>query len=342
MKKIASIFKDKKNIYVLIGVILIVFLLIIILNCFGKDKESSTSLTEIDKYVHGFNRYYKIDKQISDNYLLNPLDLKSSFSDKCEKGDQLLIEHGKLKYIPKTDVMDEYECKKTYQSLVDSYNNLNENIVSIAFNRYTEVYEYFSVATARAIYSGDDDYNSNELNKLLALADSDKREIESIYPVEETLGDCDVSYNLAINYKNSQDRDVIYTEDGLTKIKPLKDYYKKESIVYRSDNCGDYFSSTKFPSIGVNIDKELLISRENDNIFKNPTTNKPLIVNEVFDFQKAWLLVTNDNQLFLFAGESYHNLGTIKNIDKKIGSDGYTLLELSIELKNGQKYNYKG
>lgn len=340
MKIKENLFKDKKNIYLLIGIISII-LLIIVLNCFGKDKESLTKLTEIDKYVHSFNRYYNIDKVINEEFLPSSIDTKRSFLDNCEKGDQLLIENGKLKYIPKTDVMDEYECKKWYQKLVDSYNDLNEEIVSIVFNNFSELYYYFSVATKRAVYSMKDD-GSNKINKLFSLSEGDSREIENVYPAAETLGDCDILYNLAINYKNSQDRDVIYTEGGLTKIKPLKDYYKKESIVYRSDNCGDYFSSTKFPSIGVNIDKELLISRENDNIFKNPTTNKPLIVNEVFDFQKAWLLVTNDNQLYLFAGESYHNLGTIKNIDKKIGSDGYTLLELSIELKNGQKYNYKG
>lgn len=340
MKIKENLFKDKKNIYLLIGIISII-LLIIVLNCFGKDKESLTKLTEIDKYVHSFNRYYNIDKVINEGFLPNTTNMKNIFSDNCEKGDQILIENGKLKYIPKTDEMDEYECKVWYQKLVDSYNDLNEEIVSIFFNNFSELYYYFSVATKRAVYSMEDD-GSNKINKLFSLNEGDNREIESIYPVYESSVDCDFLYNIAINYKNNPNTDLIYTEGGLPKVKPLKEYYKKESVIYRSDNCGDYFASTKYPSLGVNIDRELLTSREEYNVFNDPKTNKPLKIKEVFDFQKAWLLVTNDNQLYLFAGENYHYLGTIKNIEHKLGLNGYNLLELSIELTNGQKYNYKG
>ncbi|NLA32558.1 MAG: hypothetical protein GX864_01235 [Mollicutes bacterium] len=86
----------------------------------------------------------------------------------------------------------------------------------------------------------------------------------------------------------------------------------------------------------------MLIHREENNLFKTPKTNKSLIINEVFDFQKAWLLVTNDNQLYLFAGENYYYFGTVKNIEHKLGLNENNLLELSIELTDGQKYNYKG
>jgi len=94
--------------------------------------------------------------------------------------------------------------------------------------------------------------------------------------------------------------------------------------------------------LGVNIDRELLTSREEYNVFNDPKTNKPLKIKEVFDFQKAWLLVTNDNQLYLFAGENYYYFGTVKNIEHKLGLNENNLLELSIELTDGQKYNYKG
>lgn len=371
MKNLDDI-ENRKKIIIFVSLLIIIFLIWGIIHIKEKNKQNTSlpltsnssysnnissikkiskvnSLKDIDNKMREHDRtysieYYDINKIINEVYLKKVPNPQTAYYNNCEDGDQLIIRNGKIIYIPKTDVIDKYGCKKYYEEAVKLYNNQNQEIISIIFYENDQIMAYFSIVTKKGIYTLDREKEPYKL-KTLFLAKINKN-ISNAYLIPgKDAPDCDLYSFITINYKNDDNIYVLSRKNDVFEEIKIKEFYKNHSVVPVTNSCNANIYNTKYKSLGVNIDKYLTINL-NQNEFFIDLNNQKVKINSIFNLYYSWVLITEYNELYYYDEFQFINLGTIKNIDYIINEKekyevtdywGASLKSFSIELTDGQK-----
>lgn len=371
MKNLDDI-ENRKKIIIFVSLLIIIFLIWGIIHIKEKNKQNTSlpltsnssysnnissikkiskvnSLKDIDNKMREHDRtysieYYDINKIINEVYLKKVPNPQTAYYNNCEDGDQLIIRNGKIIYIPKTDVIDKYGCKKYYEEAVKLYNNQNQEIISIIFYENDQIMAYFSIVTKKGIYTLDREKEPYKL-KTLFLAKINKN-ISNAYLIPgKDAPDCDLYSFITINYKNDDNIYVLSRKNDVFEQIKIKEFYKNHSVVPVTNSCNANIYNTKYKSLGVNIDKYLTIDL-NQNEFFIDLNNQKVKINSIFILYYSWVLITEYNELYYYDEFQFINLGTIKNIDYIINEKekyevtdywGASLKSFSIELTDGQK-----
>ena len=371
MKNLDDI-ENRKKIIIFVSLLIIIFLIWGIIHIKEKNKQNTSlpltsnssysnnissikkiskvnSLKDIDNKMREHDRtysieYYDINKIINEVYLKKVPNPQTAYYNNCEDGDQLIIRNGKIIYIPKTDVIDKYGCKKYFEEAVKLYNNQNQEIISIIFYENDQIMAYFSIVTKKGIYTLDREKEPYKL-KTLFLAKINKN-ISNAYLIPgKDAPDCDLYSFITINYKNDDNIYVLSRKNDVFEQIKIKEFYKNHSVVPVTNSCNANIYNTKYKSLGVNIDKYLTIDL-NQNEFFIDLNNQKVKINSIFILYYSWVLITEYNELYYYDEFQFINLGTIKNIDYIINEKekyevtdywGASLKSFSIELTDGQK-----
>lgn len=312
--------------------------------------EAITELNQIERYISNSFKYYNIEDVITNKFIKNEKDISSIENNVCDKNDKLIINNlGQLEYFGANLTSVEQPntfCSESIISLINISKKIKEKINSfvIAHSDEGESIIRFYLATDKSIY----EISENKTPLKAIYNENTNRKILKIYLIlNPDNPDCIYYQQTGIIFENEKENYILDKNLESTQIEykiiPLNTYFQKQSVIARSDNCGGNIES--FPSLGININEVLLINREEENNkFVDPITKKELKVKELFSFNDSWLIISSDNNIYLFYELGYVNFGQYKKFEYKLISYENESREyfksLSIELNNGQKFEY--
>lgn len=303
--------------------------------------KEAKKLDDLKPYLKDVTDVYDLDKIIQNEFLLNKSTITKQKSNYLiDKNSKLFLNsQNKLEYKIVNNEDDLYFEQITEWIL--EYNQLEDKIVSfeVLWSIDEPVLENLLVASEKSIYIIDTNGKAKSIYNF-----TDDKKIIGVYRVFGTSYDCIPGYNLAILCDNG----VHYifnkyisniTPNGVLNLIPLKEHYKENSIIYRTHSCCyDECDDDKYTYRGINIDKNIFINSKNE-IFKDPVTNELLIVDKIFRNYNDWLVVTEDNKLYLFYKLGYTGFGTLDNLNYDVDEEG-NITFMEIKLVNGQQYTY--
>ena len=362
---------------IVLVVVLVSFLLIYNkINDDNKKDASSSSSSENKEYPIGsyelLNDFFNSNIEYRDiaiyinnlNSLTNLKDDPSSTTGVCffidNYNDELYLNNnGKLVYrwesefnINDPSNSEEKACVERVDSHINNINDIFDGTLSYfaldahdegdpsiyLLNNKNEIYEY---DLFRDVIVGED------LFSRIYTEEANKKIMQIGFVPSYDTTECTSDNNIIIKYAND-DSVYLLIYDSDTKLYSTIDfnqYYEGKTIVSYSNACA---STISLISYGVDIEKKMLVGEYDDDYYTinakpyvDLNTKQEVIVKKYFMGYLGWVVISQDDQLYFF-GDDIYNYGKIKDfmIDESFDNGNQIIKSISIELVNGQKFNY--